>query len=270
MTIPQPLVSVVICAYNGEKYLAKSIESVLSQTYRNFELVIVDDGSTDGTANLIRKYADQNACIRPFFRTNHGLPASRNFAFENAKGEWVAIIDQDDLCYPTRLARQLEVAANHPTAAMIFCDTDFINEQDEVLGRHLTKFSLPRDFIEKGWAGNLLLQVGCYIDSEAFFMRRDAIHAVGAMDVGLRYACDYEYFIRVGLMFDFAYTKDVLCAWRVHPEQATAKFPKVRQQLRQVYRRFFWAEGISISTRAILLKNMARSYVGHMLDHLRK
>lgn len=266
----QPLVSVVICAYNGEKYLARAIESVLSQTYRNFELVIVDDGSSDGSAELIRKYAAENACIRPFFRTNHGLPASRNFAFENAQGEWVAIIDQDDLCYPTRLARQIKVAANHPTAAVIFCDTDFINEQDEVLGRHLAKFNLPEKFITKGVAGNLLLKVGCYIDSEAFFMRRDAIRAVGVLDAGLRYACDYEYFIRAGLMFDFAYTEDSLCAWRVHPEQATSTFPGIRKQVRSVYSRFFWDKRVRWRTRLVIIKNLLRSYAGQLLDALGK
>ena len=266
----QPLVSVVICAYNGEKYLARAIESVLAQTYRNFEIVIVDDGSSDGTVELIHKYAAENACVRPFFRTNHGLPASRNFAFENAKGEWVAIIDQDDLCYPTRLARQFEVAVNHPTAAVIFCDTNFINEKDEVLGQHLTKFSLPENFIPKGTAGNLLLEVGCYIDSEAFFMRRDAIYSVGAMDVGLRYACDYEYFIRAGLMFDIAYTNDVLSAWRIHPEQATSTFPRIRKQVRSVYLRFLCDKRVRWRTQLVIIKNLLRSYAGQLLDALGK
>lgn len=262
----QPLVSVVICAYNGEKYLARAIESVLSQTYRKFELIIVDDGSTDGTAELIRNYAADNACIRPFFRTNHGLPASRNFAFENVMGEWVAIIDQDDVCYPTRIERQVEVTGKYPTAAVIFCDTDYINEHDEIIGQHLKKFTLPENFIERGAAGNLLLKVGCYIDSEALFMRRDAIRIVGNMDVDLRYACDYEYFIRAGLMFDFAYTKDVLCAWRVHPEQATSTFPRVRMQVRSVYLRFFWDKRVRWKTKIAIIKNLLRSHVGELLD----
>src|SRR6204780_833193 len=105
-----PLITVVVCSFNGERYLEKALNSVLAQDYANFELVIVDDGSSDATVSIIKRFADRYSCIRPFFRGHHGLPASRNFAFAQSRGGWIAIIDQDDLCYPTRLSRQLEVA----------------------------------------------------------------------------------------------------------------------------------------------------------------
>jgi glycosyltransferase involved in cell wall biosynthesis len=261
-----PLVSVVICTYNGERYLEQTLESVLTQTHGNLEILIVDDGSTDGTPSLVAAFAANHPRIRPFFRTNHGLPAARNFAFENAKGDWIAIIDQDDLCYPSRLARQIEVSNENPSAALIFCNTHFIDENDRVIGDHLSKFSLPERFIPKGLAGNLLLQVGCFIDSEAFFMKRDAALAIGRLDDSLCYACDYEYFVRAGFAVDFAYTSDVLAAWRIHADQATATSPKIRQQVRTVYRRYFWARGVDFLTKIHLLKNLTKSYAGQFLD----
>lgn len=264
-----PLVSVVICTYNGERYLQQTVESVLAQTYGNLEILIVDDGSTDGTPALVSTLAASHPRIRPFFRTNNGLPAARNFAFESAKGDWIAIIDQDDLCYPARLSRQLQIASENPDVGLVFCNTDFIDESDRVIGEHLSKFRLPERFIPKGLAGNLLLQQGCFIDSEAFFMRTAAVRAVGRMDETLRYACDYEYFIRAGFFVDFAYTTDVLAAWRIHPEQATATSPKIREQVRGVYRRFFWARGVTFLTRLALIKNIVRSYVGQFLDSRR-
>lgn len=262
----QPLVTVVICTYNGERYLEQTVKSVLAQTYINLEILIVDDGSTDGTPALVNTLAANHSRIRPFFRTNHGLPAARNFAFENAKGDWIAIIDQDDLCYPSRLARQIEVSNENPSAALIFCNTHFIDEKDRVIGDHLSKFSLPERFIPKGLAGNLLLQVGCFIDSEAFFMKRDAALAIGRLDDSLCYACDYEYFVRAGFAVDFAYTSDVLAAWRIHADQATATSPKIRQQVRTVYRRYFWARGVDFLTKIHLLKNLTKSYAGQFLD----
>ena len=263
------LVSVVICTYNGERYLEQTVESVLTQTHGNLEILIVDDGSTDGTPALVAALAANHPRIRPFFRTNHGLPAARNFAFENAKGDWIAIIDQDDLCYPARLSRQLQVANENPGVGLVFCNTDFIDESDRVIGDHLSKFKLPEHFIAKGLAGNLLLQQGCFIDSEAFFMRTDAVRAVGRMDETLRYACDYEYFIRAGFFVDFAYTTDVLAAWRIHPEQATATSPKIREQVRGVYRRYFWTREVAFLTKLALIRNIVKSYVGQFLDSCR-
>lgn len=266
----QPLISVLICTYNGKAYLEQTIDSVLAQTYPNFEIVVVDDGSSDGTPALIAALAGKHPCIRPFYRTNHGLPASRNFSFEQARGEWIAIIDQDDLCYPNRLERQLAVARENPSAKLIFCDVDFIDENDKVTDRHMAKFHLPGTLLPRGLAGNLLLELGCYVDSEAFFMHRESAMSLGPMDESLRYACDYEYFIRAGLAFDFAYTPEILAAWRIHASQATATFPRIRNQVRAVYRRFFWNAGVRWRTRLVLVKNLLRSHVGQALDALKR
>ncbi|MBK9444596.1 MAG: glycosyltransferase [Betaproteobacteria bacterium] len=232
--------------------------------------MVVDDGSSDRTPALIAALAERHSCIRPFFRTNHGLPASRNYSFAQARGEWIAIIDQDDLCYPTRLERQLAVAQENPSARLVFCDVHFIDENDRVMDRHMAKFHLPRTLIPRGLAGNLLLELGCYVDSEAFFMHRESALALGAMDESLRYACDYEYFIRAGLSVDFAYTPEILAAWRIHASQATATFPRIRNQVRVVYRRFFWNRHVQWRTRLVLVKNLLRSHVGQVLDMLRR
>ena len=265
----QPLISVLICTFNGKQYLEQTIDSVLAQSYPNFEIVVVDDGSNDGTPELIALMAEKNPRIRPFYRTNHGLPASRNFSFAQARGEWIAIIDQDDLCYPNRLERQLEVARGNPSARLIFCDVDVIDGTGKVTDRHLAKFNMPGTLIPKGRAGNLLLKLGCYVDSEAFFMHRDSAMTIGLMDESLSYACDYEYFIRAGLAVDFAYTPEALAAWRIHANQATATFPRIRNQVRTVYIRFFWDASVSWGTRLFLFQNLLRSYVGQGLDVLR-
>lgn len=264
-----PLITVAICTYNEVAFLEKMVASVLAQDYPNFEVVIVDDGSRPETVAIIERLAGQHTCIRPFFRTNHGLAGSRSFSFAQAKGEWIAIIDQDDLCYPTRLSEQMAVARRYPTAGLVFCNTHYINERDEVIGEHLSKYAVPDSFIPAGEAGNLLLRIGCYVDSEACFIRRDTTEMLGPLDTSLAYACDYEYFIRAGLRVDFAYTKSILAAWRVHENQATKTYGRIRNENRIVFRRYLRHEGVTYATRAALLKNMCRSYAGEALGRAR-
>ena len=230
-----PLITVAICSYNGERYLERTLNSVLAQDYPNYEIVIVDDGSTDGTISIIERFAGMNKSIRPFFRRNHGLPVSRSFSFAQAKGEWIAIIDQDDLCYPTRLSRQFGIAQRYPTAGFVFCNVHHINEADEVIGDHMSRFALPESFIRKGEMGNLLLKLNCFAASASCFIKRETVQMVGAYDESLAYVCDYDYFVRAGFQVDFAYTWDILGAWRSHTEQATNTYGKKGHEARAVY-----------------------------------
>ena len=109
----------MICCYNSEKYLHETIDSVIDQTYTNWEIVIVNDGSTDGTEEIILDYIDQGIPITYLKQENKGFGAARNKAIELAKGDWIAIIDHDDICIPNRLESQvndifnsLEMGAN--------------------------------------------------------------------------------------------------------------------------------------------------------------
>jgi len=257
-----PLITVAICCFNGERYLEKTLNSVLAQDYSNFEIVIVDDGSNDGTIKIIERFASQNKCIRAYFRSNHGLPASRNYSFSQAKGEWIAIIDQDDLWYPTRLSRQLAIAQSYPTAGLVFCNVCHINELDDVIDDHMSVYALPDSFIRKGDAGNLLLRQGCFSASVSCLIKRETVQVVGVFDESIAYACDYDYFIRAGFEVDFAYTRDVLAAWRRHAEQATSTYGKRDHEIRSVFWRHWRGRNVSGWTNAMLLKRIFRSFVG--------
>lgn len=103
-----PLISVVLPVYNGEQYLGEAIDSVLAQTVRNFELLIIDDGSKDGSRHILRDYALRDSRVRVVFRENCGLANTLNELIEMARGTWVARMDSDDIALPHRFARQLE------------------------------------------------------------------------------------------------------------------------------------------------------------------
>jgi glycosyltransferase involved in cell wall biosynthesis len=108
-TLPEcPLISVIMPVYNAELYLADAVNSILAQTYANFEFIIVDDGSTDGSAELVRTFAERDNRIRPLFLEHGGLARALNVGIQSARGDWIARMDADDVSLPERLGVQLD------------------------------------------------------------------------------------------------------------------------------------------------------------------
>jgi glycosyltransferase involved in cell wall biosynthesis len=255
-----PLVTLIICTYNGARYLAATLESVLAQTYQNMEVVVIDDGSRDDTVSIIRRYAERDSRIRWVARENVGLPASRNYAFAQAQGEWIALIDQDDLCYPERLSRQVEVAAAYPSAGLIFCDTGFIDAAGKGFGNLFAAFSLPDSFVRKGLAANLLLSRGPYVSSAACLIKRTIVDRLGLLNESLRFACDYEYLIRAGFEVDFAYAPEALVAWRKHDAQQTSTNLNRYKEARSVLRCYFLDDRVTLGTRCFIAWRILRYF----------
>jgi GT2 family glycosyltransferase len=127
-------VSVVIPVHNGEKYLAQAIESVLGQTFRDFELLIVDDGSTDGTAAIIRRFAEGDRRVRILTQENRGVAAAGNRGLHEAGAKWVARLDADDVFLPEKLERQVAFLRRNPDAQIVGTLASFINHAGRPLG----------------------------------------------------------------------------------------------------------------------------------------
>jgi len=129
------MVSVVIPAYNAEKYIEKTVRSVLKQTYTNFEVVIVDDCSTDGTFAIIQALAKEDARIKCYQNEkNSGVSITRNHAIERAKGNYVALLDADDLWMETKLEKQVKLA-QETNAQIVYCSYAFVDENDKEILR---------------------------------------------------------------------------------------------------------------------------------------
>src|SRR6266511_4733360 len=120
-----PTVSVLIPAYNCGPYVAKAVESVLCQTYRSFEIIVVNDGSTDNTENVLLPYRDRIVYLTG---ENRGASAARNKAFSVSKGEFMAYLDADDVWQPEKLARQVELFEANPAVGVCFTDFTFFGE----------------------------------------------------------------------------------------------------------------------------------------------
>ncbi|GAB3163107.1 glycosyltransferase family 2 protein [Telluribacter humicola] len=130
----EPLVSVILPVYNQESYIAETIESILAQTYQHFEILILDDGSTDQSAQVIREYEKKDARIKAYYEKNAGRSKATNKLVEKASGLLCALIDADDLMLPDRLEKQVAFHAQHPELAASSCHCYYIDRKGKTMG----------------------------------------------------------------------------------------------------------------------------------------
>ncbi|MFO0811527.1 MAG: glycosyltransferase [Gemmataceae bacterium] len=214
-----PLVSVVMPVYNGSRFLRQAIDSVLGQTYAPTEIVVVDDGSTDDSPVILTSYGDKVRAIR---QQNAGVSEARNTGVRNARGEFVAFIDQDDWWLPTKVARQVELFAADPTLGLVHTNAGL--------------FDAPSGAFIEGWhyASRSGLLVGrCYdqlllsnaIFNSSVMVRKAVLDAVGGFDTDIRRNTlqDYDLWLRVAKHSPFAYIAENLIVYRLHPEQGLWK-----------------------------------------------
>lgn len=123
-----PLISIMMPTYNNGKYIAQAIESIYAQNYSNIEIIVVDDGSTDNTKEILKQYKD----IKYFYMEHKGISAARNTALENSKGEYIAFLDSDDYWLPNKLSVQMQYFREHPDSQIVFTRYENIFEKEEL------------------------------------------------------------------------------------------------------------------------------------------
>ncbi len=128
MTIKEPLISVMMPTYNNAKYISQAIESIYAQNYSNMEIIVVDDGSTDNTKEILKQYKD----IKYFYTEHKGIPFARNIALENSKGEYIAFLDSDDYWLPNKLNTQMQYFKEHPDCEIVFTKYENFFENEHI------------------------------------------------------------------------------------------------------------------------------------------
>ena len=215
-----PLVSVVMAVRNVERFLAEAIESILSQTYSNFEFVITDFGSTDNSKSIISRYAANDTRIRFHEIPACTLPVARNAGCSLARGEYIAVMDADDVCLPDRLASEVEFLKRHPEVAFLGGAVQWI----DAAGSPLEVHSHPTDFREI----KSELATHCTFWHPTVLMRKQAFASVGGYRGAFVYAHDYDLALRVAEKDECANLPNVVLKYRIHSSQVTLK--KQRQQ----------------------------------------
>ena len=189
-TPEQPLVSIIIPAYNIERYIVDAVESALAQTYHPFEVIVTDDGSTDGTKALLEPYIAAGR-VRYVYQENKGIAGARNTAIRNAKGEYIALLDGDDMFLPEKIARQVAHMEANPECDISYCGIWIFYDgtPDIVFKLNYTYYSGPDVF------PNLLKKQ--FINPTTIVARRSAFETYGGFDETLGYCEDWEFCLMV-------------------------------------------------------------------------
>lgn len=210
-----PRVSVVLPVYNAEQFVVEAMESILRQSLAAFELVVIDDGSTDRSYALLAALADRDLRIRLITRENRGLTRSLNEGLELAAADYVAIMNADDISLPDRLARQAAFLDGHPRVAAVGTQTRLVGVERS----HGPITRLP----ESPAAMRAFLPKASPLAHPSVMLRRPLVLAIGGYRPQMEPAEDYDLWLRLAEHHDLANLPDVLLEYRVHAGQATAK-----------------------------------------------
>jgi glycosyltransferase involved in cell wall biosynthesis len=202
-------VSVLMPVLNGETYLSAAVESILGQTFGDFEYLVLDDGSTDSTLDILRTYAAQDQRMRVISRGNEGLVASLNELLGHARGQFIARMDADDISLPHRFSRQVQFLQEDADVVCVGGSVEVIDDK----GRLLTTFRYPK-FDEEIQGRNL--SGNASICHPSAMMRRDAVIRIEGYDGDFFLAEDLDLWLRLGEIGKLANLDDVILRYRFH------------------------------------------------------
>ncbi len=238
----QRLVSIITPTYNHKCFIGPSIESVLGQTYSDWEMIIVDDGSTDGTAAIAGRYAEKDERIRVFPRKNVGifrLAETYNFGLAQSSGELVAVLEGDDVWEPNKLELQVKTLESNPDAVLSWGHVVITSTNLDPIELSLSDDTgRDRSAFDNRPAGTLLNQLYLenIISAVTIVIRRNELEAVGGFQHrdGLPLV-DYPTILALVVRGPFAYVGETLARWRWHPNQVTKSYhPQIIERVRDL------------------------------------
>ena len=212
IAITNPLVSIIIPAYNKASYTEKAIESVLFQTYQNIELIVVNDGSTDGTFDLLKKINHKRFTF--YNIKNSGACAARNFGIKKAKGKYLSFLDCDDTYEKDIIEKSITALEQNSDYKFIYTDASFIDQDDNIVG----KTPYYRNHPGSGFIAKKLILCDYNITNSTLLMYRECINKIGNFDEKIFIPADREFLIRLSSKFRGYYLNDCLTNYRVHNE----------------------------------------------------
>ncbi len=262
--------SVTICCYNSGKYLRETIDSIISQTYTNWEIIAVNDGSSDNTEEIIFDYIHQGIPITYFKQENKGFASARNKAMELAKGDWIAIIDHDDICLLNRLQIQAKHIRENPNAKLFFGNTIHFKDDGVEIRRQFDVINPDGLDWSAGKAMNNFLIYGCFMASSVVVYSKKAALSIGGFNTKYKYVLDADFFKRMGSKYDMHAGKETLAKWRVHANQTTQRVGNIMfEEGKQMFSKYFWFNGVSNRARFALIIHLLKSYLKLLLIKIR-
>lgn len=204
-----PKISIITAAYNHVRFVRQSVESAQAQTYRDFEHIVVDDGSTDGTAEILQEYGNRIKYIR---QENRGTHASFNVAIRASSGEYIAILDSDDAWLPNKLERQMKAFEEFPDAGVVYSLAYTIDENGNIRNNGET---YGKPFQDSQHAYRELVRIN-YVPVLTALVRRDRMYEVGLFDETLKAISDWDLWLRISACAPIFCVPEPLALYRVH------------------------------------------------------
>ncbi len=228
-------VSVIIPAFNAGKYIEEALNSVFSQTYRQFEIIMVDDCSTDNTKEILEKYKSKIHLIT--LQTNQGEAHARNTAINEAQGEYISFLDADDMWRPTKLEKQVSYLDAHPEIGFLYSNATcfkVVNNEKQIIREFHLDFT-GDVFKELFWSN--------FVPGHTPMVRADILKTVGLFDENVRLkkaAADYDLWLRISRVTNFGHLSEVLADYRIHDTNMLGlSYENVLLPYEYIYEKFY-------------------------------
>jgi glycosyltransferase involved in cell wall biosynthesis len=244
-----PQVDVIVPAYNAQKYLAAAIESVMAQTFEDWRIVLVDDGSTDNTAEVVAPFLPQLGSKLLYIKqANAGLPAARNAAIRNSSSEFLALLDADDIWLPWRLEESLKAFAGRPQVGLVYG----FNARIDPNGSVIDTFASKQRYAEGRIAPYIYMR-RVNLNCPTITFRRRCVDEVGLFDESLRATEDRDLWLRIALKYEVALVPKVLAHYRVSPNAMTTDSDRMLKAQLQFIEKHYGEPGCGMLARRIAL-----------------
>ncbi|MDD3150026.1 MAG: glycosyltransferase [Candidatus Gastranaerophilales bacterium] len=211
------LVSIIVTTYNRAEYLEECISSIINQTYKNIEILIIDDGSTDNTSDVVKKYFDSR--IKYIYQENSGQNSAKNKGLLASNGQYITILDSDDMILPDKIEKQVEILESNEDVGLVYCGSFIINEKNEIIGQQKIKK-------HNGNVLNQLLRTNFLYNGSNALFRRDCIEKAGIFEDSINRMTDWFLYLKFAMYFDFYCLDEYLVKYRVHCNNMSCGFEK--------------------------------------------
>ena len=201
-------VSIIIPAFNNSELTIKCLNSIFNQTYKNIEVIIVNDGSTDDTDDKLRTYKDK---IKYYYQKNQGACSARNLGFKHSKGDYIAHIDCDDVYYPTKIEKCVKFLEENNSYGFVYTDANIIDKNDKVIAS-VPKFS---NHPGSGYITSKILTSHYVLTNSTLLAKRECFQRVGDFDENIFLSADREMLIRLSTIYKAGYIDEKLTGYRV-------------------------------------------------------
>jgi len=219
-------VSIIMPVLNGERYISTALESIVAQTFKNHELIVVNDGSTDRTAEIVDSFAGKLNIKCVCHPARKGIAVSVNDGLRTSSGDFITFLDHDDMWLPDALATQVSYLDQHPDVGMVYCDFQTIDPQGSVIEESVAQCRERQrpsgDVFQKLFLDSFIAAIGALIRKECF-------DRLGGFDETLLWG-DYHMWLRIARHYRIDYVPKVLAMYRQHDSQSTRSLPVLRRE----------------------------------------